>query len=446
MNALEQLDRTILLCRDHVAQAMSDEEICQILQSTQILCVSDTTSMSSHSGQTAIVTLVSLLNRMGMQVGLNVPDVPMLLPQPPLLGPSLLKALTASSETLIAGAKVRRDSDFSPDIIFFLGDMKPNQEHAASWRLSGNDWYGALAMEGVLQPQAWAAWWPVGAMVSAALAANEAFKFVMRRMSLRNPSDKVFFEPSRFCQWNFGPLHLPQEIVDFGQVDVISGGAISQACLYALMRLPNIQMRGRVFDDDLTGPSNLNRNMLTLGSDVGSFKVDTIAHRCGPKLELQPIPNRFTCQSAEVNKLAPRVLVGVDDIPSRWNVQRDAPAWVAVSGTSHFGVSSSAHSAGSACSGCLHPVDDLAAANQIPTVSFVSFWAGLVMAVRLFREVIGCPYSSDQQHLWLTPLRMDQPHAAMWLPVPPHRDCPVQCSASRAISHRAAVRHKSTGA
>ena len=341
MNALEQLDRTILLCRDHVAETISDEEICQILQSTQILCVSDTTSMSSHSGQTAIVTLVSLLSRMGMQVGLDIPDVPILLPQPPLLGPSLVKALNASSETLIAGAKVRRDSDFSPDIIFFLGDVKHNPQHAASWCLSGNDWYGALAMEGNAQPQPWTAKWPVGSMVSAALAANEAFKFAMRRMPLRNPADQVFFEASRACHWNFGPLPLLQQTVDFGQVDVISGGAISQACLYALMRFPDIQMRGRVFDDDLTGQSNLNRNMLTLASDIGSSKVEIISERCGSKLQLRPIANRFTGETSEVDKLAPRVLVGVDDIPSRWNVQRHAPGWIAVSGTSHFSVSSS---------------------------------------------------------------------------------------------------------
>jgi hypothetical protein len=238
-------------------------------------------------------------------------------------------------------------------------------------------------MEGVAQPLPWTAKWPVGSMVSAALAANEAFKFAMRRMPLRNPADQVFFEASRACHWNFGPLPLLQQMVDFGQVDVISGGAISQACLYALMRFPEIQLRGRVFDDDVTGPSNLNRNMLTLASDIGSLKVEIISERCGSKLQLRPIANRFTCESSEVDKLAPRVLVGVDDIPSRWNVQRHAPGWIAVSGTSHFSVSSSAHSAGSACCGCLHPVDDPAGGNPIPTVSFVSFWAGLAMALDL---------------------------------------------------------------
>ena len=84
------------------------------------------------------------------------------------------------------------------------------------------------------------------------------------------------------------------------------------------------------------------------------------------------------------------------------------------------------------CSGCLHPIDDAAAADQIPTVSFVSFWAGLAMAVRLVREALVQPYPPNQQHLWLTPLRMDQPHAAMWSPVTFRRDCPVPCVASQA--------------
>ena len=35
------------------------------------------------------------------------------------------------------------------------------------------------------------------------------------------------------------------------------------------------------------------------------------------------------------------------------------------------------------------------------------------------------PLLFGSQHLWLTPRRMDLPHAVMWLPVPPHRDCPV---------------------
>jgi hypothetical protein len=77
-------------------------------------------------------------------------------------------------------------------------------------------------------------------------------------------------------------------------------------------------------------------------------------------------------------------------------------------------------------------VDDPGIA-PIPTVSFVSFWAGLALVVRLVREVIGQPYGAERQHLWLTPLRMDLRHAAMWSRVPAQRDCPVSCAASHML-------------
>jgi hypothetical protein len=79
----------------------------------------------------------------------------------------------------------------------------------------------------------------------------------------------------------------------------------------------------------------------------------------------------------------------------------------------------------------LHPVDDVDG-GAVPTISFVSFWAGLATAVRLLRKCVGQEYGRDRQHLWLTPLRLDQPHAAMWLPVAPTPNCPVRCRASLA--------------
>src|SRR6266404_1121127 len=139
MRALEGLNRTILLCRDYVVDGLTDEEICHYFQSQRILCVSDLSNLSSHSGQTALVTLVSLLSRMGIQVGLAVPDVAMLFPQPPLSGSSLRSALIASTETLVTGATVRCDSDCNPDLVFVLGDSKIDTGQANSWRLSGSD-------------------------------------------------------------------------------------------------------------------------------------------------------------------------------------------------------------------------------------------------------------------------------------------------------------------
>ena len=429
MTALDELTRTILLSRDYVSGDLTDEEICLNLQSVRVLCVSDLRNLSSYSGQTALVTLVSLLVRMGMQVGLCIPEVEMVAPQPPLTVGPLRAMLMTLSENVIAGAFVRRNLGFRPDIIFVLGDTKFDSQKMF-WRLSGDDWAGSLKMGDTrTESHAWRSTWTVGSMISAALAANEAFKFAVRRLELRDTRSKIFFEASQSSSFDFGNVSWSQGTIDLGCIDVISAGAISQSVLYALLRVPGVRMSGRIFDDDITAPSNLNRNMLTLANDIGSTKVQLIAAACAPRFQLQPIKARFP--DAGSAELAPRVVIGVDDIPSRWAVQRLSSGWLAVGGTSHFSVSSSDHCSTKPCCGCLHPVDDVGG-GIVPTISFVSFWAGLATAVRLLRKCIGQEYGREQQHLWLTPLRFDQPHAAMWLPVAPAPNCPVRCRASLA--------------
>ncbi len=432
MNGLEQLDRTVRLCRDYVVDDLTDYEICQRLQSQQILCVSDHRNLASYAGQTALVTLVSLVSRMGMQVALDIPDIKLASPQPPLLGSSLGRALLAVNEAFVASATITTRVDFRPDVIFALGDTPSEDYRAPCWRLTGNEWSGGVDIDGARLPRAWKAEFPVGSMISAALAATEAFKVTLRRLPLRSGAYHSFLRESRSASWDFGLGSVPVKAFDLGEVDFISAGAISQAALYVLARIPRIRMRGRIFDQDLTDASNLNRNMLTLRKDVGYAKVEVVARGC-PQLVVKPIPARYGNGDAELEKLAPRVLVGVDDIPSRWAVQRREPAWLAVGGTSHFNASSSVHRLSEPCSGCLHPVDE-PGPNAIPTVSFVSFWAGLITAVRLLQEAIGGAYPRQRQHLWLSPLRMDLPRAAMWSPVPARKDCPVKCLASRSLT------------
>jgi hypothetical protein len=428
MSALEELSRMILLCRDYACDELSDLEILNRFRSVRVLCTSDENNLLSHAGQTALTTLVALLSRMGMQVQLEIPETPLLQLQPPLWGDFLQEALLASSESLITGATVHRDPHSAPDLVFVLGDTRIKAPRCPYWRLSWSDWRGSLSVEEHSSVPTWNGDWPIGSMVSAALAANEAFKYAMRQLPLRSGDQSVYFEVSQFSQFDFGSVPIRGDFGDLGDVDVVSAGAISQAALYVLIRIPSLTMRGRVFDDDLTGRSNQNRNMLTLSRDVGTLKVEVIAERCAHRLRLEPLPIRYS--PTERIKLASRVLVGVDDIPSRWKVQRCSTGLLLVSGTSHFNISSSAHTSGEPCCGCLHPIDD-PGTGAIPTVSFVSFWAGLVMAVRLLREALTCPYPSNQQHLWLTPLRMDQPRAAIWLPVAPRADCPVGCESSR---------------
>lgn len=438
MTATEQLSRTILLCRDYVAEDLADDVICGAFQSVRVLCCSDLANLSSHSGQTTLVTLVSLVARMGIQVFLAIPDVEMMGPQPPLSGTTIKEGLTGLSNGFIDGARIESESSEYPDLVFAIGSTQIGERDAPCWRLCGDEWSGRLTPLNTSNSRdTWHSHWPIGAMVSALLGASEAFKLVMRRLPLRNEEDQVFFLPASSAHFDFGRIPVPapdDDKIDLGSVDVISAGAISQAALFALLRVPQISISGRVFDDDETGSTNLNRNMLSIARDVGIAKVDVVAEKCRSAIQLRPVPSRFTEKSNAAGVLAPRVLVGVDDIPSRWTVQKLFPRWLTVSGTSHFSVSSSEHRPGQPCCGCLHAVDDPTGANPIPTVSFVSFWAGLAMAVRLLRYALGRPYSDDRQHLWMTPLRMDLRHAAIWLPVAPRRDCPVACAPSHGAS------------
>jgi len=436
MSIADQLNRSILLCRDHVAANLTDQEICHRFQSTRVLLVSNVENLLSHSGQTAVMTTISLMSRMGVQICLAIPEVEMIYEQPPFEMGLLRRSALASSGQLISIATVDEANHIAPDLTFLLGDTKVPECASADWRLVGEEWCGALIREGTGAARSWKAQWPIGAMVSASLAAGEVFKHVMRGLPFRFDGDQEFFQASQYCAWDFGAIAIPRGGIDLGSVDIVSAGAISQATLFVLTRLPGVRMTGRIFDEDVTGVSNFNRNMLTVVGDLDSRKANLVSARCSSKFSIEPILGRFTADCREAESLAPVVLVGVDDIPSRWQVQARAPGMVVVSGTSHYGVSSSLHRPSEPCSGCLHPVDDVTAFGEIPTVSFVSFWAGLMMTVRVLRESLGKPYTRDRQHLWLTPLRMDLRNAAMWSAISPRTDCPVGCAASRVLRLR----------
>lgn len=195
MNMVTQLDRTLLLCRDYIHDGLSHEAIAASFVSLRVLCVADLRNLSTHSGQTCLATLVALLSRMGIRVALAIPETSLILPQPPFVGNLLRESLCDSSNQLLAGAEVEIwDGEVKPDLMFVLGDSREVETGNPWWRLGGSDWGGVIERGG-MAPR-WTAHWPVGAMVSAALGAGEAFKHAIRRLPFRNPEDQIFFENS----------------------------------------------------------------------------------------------------------------------------------------------------------------------------------------------------------------------------------------------------------
>lgn len=221
--------------------------------------------------------------------------------------------------------------------------------------------------------------------------------------------------------------------VTVGEVDLISGGAITNAALYALLRIPGVTAAMRVIEPDLLDLSNLNRYALALRSMVESPKTDVLTSYATPTIRITGSRVLFGDETVPLlAPIAPRLLVGVDHIPSRWAVQRAAGSgWLCVGASSHDFVLVSAHPPRSACAGCAHTRDeDLV--GDIPTISFVSFRAGLIQALEMIAHAAGAsPAWTRSTHVW--PLGLENRRGIHRFAQNPAPTCPVRCSASTAL-------------
>jgi molybdopterin/thiamine biosynthesis adenylyltransferase len=246
------------------------------------------------------------------------------------------------------------------------------------------------------------------------------------------PSGEHRLQASGEIQLKLAPL--AGAAVDLGAVDVISAGAITNAALFALLAWPGCSGRLRVLDDDMAEESNLNRYALLRREHLHRAKVEALAAQATSHLAIQGVPERYSEQVAsELGTLAPRVLIGVDDIPSRWLVARQAPGWVCVGASTHFEAIVSEHVPGAPCPGCLHPHDD-DGVGEIPTVSFVSQLAGYLQAYRLLANAQGIEPTLPTL---AAPFNLGSARPLMAVGMPARADCPVGCAASRKLTERA---------
>lgn len=420
----EALDRTLLLMRDEVHGTVTDDELIAALTGLRVALIADATNIASHSAQTAFVTAAMLMARSGHRVHLMCPPVDLAGPQPPLGRGDLVEELTRAGTDLLPGyAFAPKPPAGEVDIAIALGDSAISVRAARYIRLNAVDWGGRLG-DGAANGSWDADLWPLGGMAAAGLAAAEAFKISMRRLThvARNPSRmETVFAPAHNAAFALAPERTPM-VRRIGAFDCISGGAIVNAILYALARVPDVEGCARVIEPEKADTSNLNRYMLLRRSHLNKDKAHNLASvLAGSGLTIEPVPKRYESgQLPLLLPLATAVLVGVDDIPTRWLVQRAGPDWLGVGATTHWSAMASFHKRGLGCAECLHPADDPGSA-PIPTVSFVSFWAGLLTATYFLRHLAGQPAPISEQQIYVTALRPEHPS---WSPVPKRRGCP----------------------
>jgi hypothetical protein len=161
--------------------------------------------------------------------------------------------------------------------------------------------------------------------------------------------------------------------------------------------------------------------MMLLHSHHNARKAEDLALACaGTDLTIEAINERYEQKPLHSIKLEGSVLVGVDDIPTRWLVQRANPEWLGIGATTHWAAMASCHESGMGCAECLHPRDEPGNA-PIPTVAFVSFWAGLLAATYFLRHVGGRGAAAAEQQIYLTPFRAEN---AVRSGVPKRVGCP----------------------
>lgn len=424
------LNRTLLLMRDHVRADTADEVLLDALCNTDVAVVSDAANLASHSAQTAVVTAATLIARTGASVYLDLPNTTCR-SQPPLRSLELGEALEDLGRDLLPERHSIRIGvvDREVDLAVIIGSSPWRGRARQVLRLAAEAWTAMMlpANADVLwQPHDW----PFGGLGAGALAAGEAFKAAMRRLQ-RFSASPVFdetFAPTPSARFTFAPPLTPT-VSELGRIDLISAGAIAHAMLFVLARIPGVAGDLRVVDAEVSDASNLNRYQLLRLSDVGSPKVKHLERLHLKEIRLRPIETRFDRDTArQLRPLASVVLAGVDHIPSRWAIQREAANWLCIGATSHYSAMASLHRPGLPCAGCLHPHDDVQD-GPIPTVAFVSFWAGLMAAAYLSRHLAGECFSPKEQQIYFTPLRSE---GSAWVSAVEWRaDCALSCMAER---------------
>jgi len=249
MTPRDALDRTLLLMRDHLRGEAKDTALLDALGTTEVVFVADRKNLRSSEGQTALVAAAIMCARSGARCYLEIPNVPRRGAQPPLRGNELVHGLFDLGADLLPGA-VFHDGvpAHALDAAVVIGDSPWRGRAAHTWRLSGNAWTGSVGPDG----ERWGSVAsPFGALAAAGLAAGEIFKISMRRLRWWATTLSVFdelFPPTPAAQLHLAPPGTPAPAARVDRLDIVGGGAITHATLFALARVPTLNATARVIE------------------------------------------------------------------------------------------------------------------------------------------------------------------------------------------------------
>jgi hypothetical protein len=422
----EALARTALLLNQEWFAGHADERvIADALLNGTVRLVADAEALSSRAGQTAFVTAFMLTERLGIGIELAAPKVPVIDLVAPLRLPDLRDSLVELGGDLIPGGRVRLGPGEVQET-FVFGESAI--EFDAPVTVGVSDF--AVELDRGHRGARCAGELPFGGFAAGAAVAAIALRAVRPRieqavgLTARAPAPSPG-PPVHISLLNLFPDLATGGPFELGDVDAISGGAITNALLFCLLRIPELTVRVRVIEEQDAELSNVNRYALLRASDTGRRKIDQLAGSAIGPVEIDGMSSLYTSDTrAVLLPLARRVVVGVDDVEARWWVQEDDPTWLAVAATGNNIAQLTTHVPGGPCAGCLHTTPLPQATT--PTISFVSFFAGFLQACALAAG------SSASRNIHVYPFALGGPAGIMSFTPMMNPDCPIAC-ASRGL-------------
>ncbi|MFI5298497.1 MAG: ThiF family adenylyltransferase [Polyangiales bacterium] len=204
---------------------------------------------------------------------------------------------------------------------------------------------------------------PFSAAFAGALAVSEVFRIVFARYL----SDSSRSEPTSVSLLDWGETtghNEPLPSVDLGEIALVGLGAVGNAAVWALSRLPEVRCTACLIDHEAVELSNLQRYVLATDRDVGVLKPDLARSRLdGPGWKASVFNGRLEDFAKERCADGPfdmrTMLVGTDDVASRRSAQALLPRLLVNAWTSECGFGGSWHEFGnsSACLACLYQPD-----------------------------------------------------------------------------------------
>jgi hypothetical protein len=423
----DALDRTTLLLNEEWFAGEADEHIiADALLASTIRLVADEQFLSCRAGQAAFVSAFMLVARLGIGLELQAPEVPLLDQVAPLRLPGLVEALVELGSDLVPGARVRTVQGEVGET-FVFGEA-PHEDYRQPVRVIVRDFETDLKRGGAGAPCNSEV--PLGGFAAgaalAAIALDVTRGSIEEATGLQGRTPRPLpGPPVQIRLQEMFPELSSGLTLNLGHIDIVSGGAITHALLFCLLRIPEVRAQVRVIELQDADISNVNRYSLLRASHENADKVEILEMAASERIEVTGVKTLFTKETRGVLlPLAERVLVGVDDIEARWWVQEVNPRWIAVGATSNNLAQLTTHVPGGPCAACSHPVSLLR--RTIPTISFVSFWAGLLQACALLTG------SRAQHMVSLYPFALGGPSPVTSVPSVANRKCPIKCPASRA--------------